>query len=420
MRKYNHEMTDRQKEKLFHSTIDMYWKRALRNGVRLRYLDNDIVLSVGKSKKLKDVKIKQLPFRINAMYEFGSASAHFTINKTQSDDGKEAFRNISHETMHMLQEASVNQMDLYDSNSSEYNYLLTLKANIIPITTGHSMFGLKVAGTMYIEDLPCGNTTLDDVNYALYELMITERSARSTSNKYYSLAYNESLDNTTYEKSAQTIKDFFECNELSDKNICQLIDSAQRKLYCNLEPTNMLELRLMYHMVATLAYQRDEIDRFDYQRRMGTDAINIALTEYAHLHNSNKVSYNFNTLDITNNLDILHYVDFESIQSLSIGERINNPLIMLYAVCNYGKDAISLIPNMEILKEWCYLNAKEVDPNLLDAASQYLGPEFSSEVCLAQNKDYEEPVAIQDIENILISNQEDYIEEYNFGDERAR
>ena len=382
-------MGDHEKIGLFKSTAKLIYNEAVKNGIKISYNDQKFVLPIKRSlKRSFGMKIERFDIAdcdTAGVLEYGRKRIPYTINKNSLQNGKAMFKLIVHETCHLLQEEAILCYKQHDDASIASQYVDLLKANIIemPPDCAYHLFGIEIDGAAYVSARSNGAGAFGDVIDAFYHLMLVERYAVGMSESCCQIAYGDyETWSDSRNKYARVIRDKYGCHDLSDKDICLLLDKLQGKIYHGIEPSDKMEARIMYDIAVALSYTHNRIDYLTCQKLASENEAWAAIAEYDMTRDKSLSKRMFELDDMTHDVDPINALNINMVGALSTGRKANNPSLIIHAIYYYGARAANLTVNeKEMLKLWCWSDKNNLEDEFLSKAAKFLGPDFAPEIC---------------------------------------
>ena len=404
-------------EKLIHQTISLIRDFFYENGFSAFYNGEQLKFETNKQNTRNvDLLFENMAAHHDGFYSYNSENVEITLNTILLKCDIRTVIGSSHEALHSIQDDLCHTIDEYDQQSSKYKYLTALNAAINSVDN-KKIFDIPIAGPTHIRNpFQTLSPKLDDLNDAIYKLSITERYVYNTTAKMKSILLNQPIDLTNYKKSIDIIKKQYNCEDLSDREICQLIDNAHVNIFYDKEPQSFLEASITYDLAALISYANGHIMAIDLLNLTQRDKKHEILAQHNYL--TNEHNNIFGPQHITNDLELLEYIQLKDIAKLSHGQLINNPQIIISGILNYKNKMKDLIPSVQALKDWCYSKYNHYDNYVMQEIAQVLGPDFSPEKCKEQQElnAQKEQAEIERRRAKIEKLNEKYIERYHFDD----
>lgn len=372
---------DKIKLAFFRDTVDLF--NALeKSGISVMFRNQELIFQIPPNYH-RDARTcldtKTIPRGCVGAFEFGTKCPLIRINPLECENGADSYGAIVHERCHVSEETLVLAIDYYNNETLKTEFLMCLKSNIDKIDPTN-VFGMKLDGRIYVDDTAkIEDHTLRCLNQAFYRLSITERFA-SAIEKQYTQQLDESLAEIIDLRTASslnTIRNRYQCDEMTDHEIYDLLDKVHLDLHLGKQPTTALEAHIMYDLVAALSHQKGYLSHEDYEKTADKNLVSYELAKWNLEHEDKRVPFGAKTMvhDIKN---ISQYYMITDIASLPQAVQLNNPKLWAYAIANYGDKGAALVFDKSAFLDWCMSPDNDLSDAHMDMIAEHMGVEFSA------------------------------------------
>lgn len=309
---------------------------------------------------------------------------------SKNTNGIDAYCTLMHELQHGIQDHLIKNIENYEQNTKEYNYINKLRI----VKNNHrqkiDFCGITGDGILHFNELQRNiNPMTNKLAKMFYILSCTERDALS-----YEKYKKESIGKQLAAKidREDLIKESIDIfNEMypehSNLEIFNLLDECVRYLYERINDIDDLHATIMYDIayIALILEKEENGEEIneDYAKLIFPENKEANMAKYNYAVYGTDTRYEDYVIieDLKNVMDLYNF-DLEKFNKLTQEQKKNNPKLLLYAATRINDDLTKYIDNLEPLKCYCKKRSESLlkDDSLQKGMEILLGINFVNDL----------------------------------------